>query len=351
MTSGINPIFSGVSSGLEFVLEIYYEYADHRQSEDGIPANDNGIFRQGIEAIVYHLPGMFEFEVAPIFRDAYRREGFDLRSLAPTGLNLLAQWPVKTRQLADYFLNTPKPLDLEVIPEDFLGHSAGGYSEYIFGLMRAMAMIEDMEGLEDFEKVRAIDRLYRGILLLVPELKEFSPGDFLVLGRRFLNSLLSVAGAPLNGIALTILGEIVHLILTALGREDLLGSMLKRTVNPIYDKIGLRPDHVIDIVFLSKVAPLDNFPTYGSLALAALLQLGLRLASPFKVRESEKGHDAIVRVEEALLHGPDIVFQNHDHLRMVESPEAAREQIIAMRNRRKKGPRLLTPAMVRTYLL
>jgi hypothetical protein len=277
-------------------LGVYYGAASHRLSSSSSDATVTGL------RPFHFFRGMMHFEPAAPFLGALRAHGFQpeiFRFSVSGENNLLRQWQENTADVLRHFIARPEALGQRPI---FCGHSAGGLTVYALAALAkggdASAIRQACPGLEDVP---------------LPALED--------LGRRLSDALFLSMASPLNGVRLTRVGRCVNRVFVEPELPLLLTGITTPYLEGFYRRVGRRPEVVIDANLVSN----DGRPVFhgGSFSKISgrFIQGGMRVFSPFL--DHGTVNDGIVPLDAALLSGPIQVFARFDHLKMVETSEAA----------------------------
>ncbi|HEX5036106.1 MAG TPA: hypothetical protein VFX30_03005 [bacterium] len=277
-------------------LGVYYGCASHRLSSSFSDATVTGL------RPLHFFRGMMHFEPASPFLGTLRAHGFQpevFRFPVSGEKNLLRQWQENTADVLRHFIAHPEAIGETPV---FCGHSAGGLTVYALAALakggNAAAVRATCPGLET-TSLSALEEL----------------------GRQLSDALFLTMASPLNGVRLTRVGRCVNKVLVEPRMPLLLSGITTPYLESLYRRIGRRPGEVIDANLVSN----DGRPAYHGGAVSKVsgrvIQGGMRVFSPFL--DHGTVNDGIVPLDAALLSGPIQVFAPFDHLKMVETSEAA----------------------------
>ncbi|HSA60220.1 MAG TPA: hypothetical protein VLJ37_11110 [bacterium] len=277
-------------------LGVYYGCASHR-SLPALP-DISAVDRRPI----HFLRGMLHFEPASPFLGTLRAYGFQpevFRFTREGERNRLREWRENTGDVLRHFIERPETLGERPV---FCGHSAGGLTVYT---VAALAKGGDVAAIRDE----------------CPGLEGVSLSALEALGRRLSEGLFVSLASPLRGVRLTRVGRCVNRVLVEPRLPLLLSGITAPNLEAFYGRVRRRPDEVIDANLVSN----DGTPAFHggcfSKISSLIIQGGMRVFSPFLDHGSV--NDGIVPMDSAVLRGPAQVFAGFDHLKLVETPEAA----------------------------
>jgi len=287
-------------------LTLYYENAAHRIGMAACPdPEDNPIGRP-----LVFFRGMLHFEPAAPYLETLEKSGFApaVFRFGPDGeLNHLRQWRENTVDAIRSLSTDSKLFERNPV---FVGHSAGGFTVYV---LAAMARGASLAGLQ-----RAL-----------PDLD--MPEDQLrALALRLRRGRFIAISSPLNGVHLTRTGRLVNRWAIEPRVPLLFSGITQRNVDRFYQKLGLTPDDVLDGNILSIDRPFSFHGGPTSVVSHAVIQGGMRVFSPFL--DHNTVNDGIVPLGSAFLEGPRQMLLHSDHLKLVETPEAARALVSLIQN-------------------
>lgn len=285
-----------VNSTFQLALANYYRTASHLFSVPLLPPPPVE------QHPLYFFRGMIHFEPAMPFLFTLKSEGYTPHVVLFSEKgeqNKLRQWPENTVDIIRYFIEREELLESKPV---FVGHSAGGLTAFVLGAMTKGASLAGLQnvlpGLESVPK----DKLRR----LAQALE----------GCRF----ISIA-TPFHGVRLNISGEIFNRTIVQPRKPLLLTGITQRNLQKFYREIGVHPKDVIHGNILSRSNKLILEGGLASQASNAVVHGALHLFLPFL--EHGDLSDGIVPAESAFLDGPQQVFLDLDHLRLIETVEAA----------------------------
>jgi hypothetical protein len=277
-------------------LGVYYGSAAHR-AINGLPEITDPSLRP-----LHFFRGMLHFEPGASYLSTLRAYGFDPRvfHFPEAGeRNLLRQWRENTGDAIRHFIHHPDALGERPV---FCGHSAGGLTVYT---LAALAKGGDPA---------AIRRE-------CPSLASVPLSSLVRLRENLSQALFVTIASPLQGVRLTRIGRCVNRFFIEPNVPLLFSGITRPNLRTFYDKVGRRPEAVIDANLVSR----DGTPAFHggcfSRVSSRVIQGGMRVFSPFL--DHEAVNDGIVPLDSAVLNGPRQVFVPLDHLKLVEMPEAA----------------------------
>lgn len=295
MFEGIATVANGV---VHHSLNVYYATATHRLIEmatDSTPLP---------ERPVVFFRSMMHFEPAAPYLETLRAGGLApaiFRFGAGAEKDHFRQWRENTVDAVRELIAHPEVLERRPI---FVGHSAGGFSVYV---LAALSKGARLAGLQE----------------VLPGLRDIPEGDLRTLADRLRRGLFITIGAPLNGVQLTRLGRLANRWIVEPRVPLLFSGITRPNVEEVYRKLGVRPKEVMDGNIVAIDRPLGH-GGQGSLASWAghiVVQGGMRLFSPFL--DHNTVNDGIVPLNAAFLEGVPQILLSMDHLKLVETPEAA----------------------------
>lgn len=308
--AALAAVANGAVSGS---LDLYYATATHRQAstEIIIPQAADPVFR-------------FSPEIEGNRFSQWRENTVDaIRGLIAHPETLERPWIFFRGMMhfkpAPPFLDTVNEgLTASAHPPIFIGHSAGGFTVYV---LAAMAKGANLAGLKE----------------VLPALGDIPDAALTDLAERLRTGLFIGVGAPLNGVQLTRAGRVANRLIVEPRVPLLFSGITRPNVEEVYRKLGKRPKEVMDGSVIATDHPfrLRGQGSLSSLAGHLVVQGGMRLFSPFL--DHNTVNDGIVPLYAAFLEGIPQVLLRMDHLKLVETPEAARAlvQLIARIERRE----------------
>ena len=224
--------------------------------------------------------------------------------------NHLRQWPHNTAEAIRHFIEHPETIGTHPI---LVGHSAGGFTVFVLG---AMAKGADLVAIRDS----------------LPGLRAIPLGRFEQLSRNLEQGLFISIASPFTGVKLTRTGRLLNRFVIQPRDTYFIRALTIPFVQTFYQKIGKRPEQVIDGNIVSDVAPPSMAQGPANFAVNLLIRGGLKVFSPFL--DHGKHHDGIVPIETARLEGVPELTLKMDHLDLVESEDAAQSllSLITMLN-------------------
>jgi pimeloyl-ACP methyl ester carboxylesterase len=277
-------------------LGVYYGCASHRSLPD-LPSISSVDRRP-----LHFFRGMLHFEPASPFLGTLRAYGFQpevFRFPREGEINRLRQWRENTGDVLRHFIESPDALGERPV---LCGHSAGGLTVYT---MAALAKGGNASAIRDE----------------CPGLEGVPTASLEALGARLAEALFVSIASPLQGVRLTRVGRCMNRLFVEPRLPLLLSGITAPNLEAYYRRVRRRPDQVIDANLVShNGTPAFHGGVFSKVS-SRVIQGGMRVFSPFLDHESV--NDGIVPLDAAVLHGPAQVFAAFDHLKLVETQEAA----------------------------
>jgi hypothetical protein len=278
-------------------LGVYYRHAAHRlTAADALPSLE-------AERPLHFFRGMLHFRPAAPFLDTLKVSGFRPRVFEfPSAgeRNFLRQWRENTADVVRHFVARPEALGERPV---FCGHSAGGLTVYTLAALAdggdVGAIRRECPGLTDVP-VAAMERLAE---------------------RLARDALFVTIASPHHGVRLTRVGRCVNRFVIEPRLPLLFSGITRPNLEAVHRRFRRRPEEVIDANLVSSVGTPSYHGGSVSRISSRVIQGGMRAFSPFL--DHECVNDGIVPLEAAVLDGPAQVFAPFDHLKLVETPEAA----------------------------
>ncbi len=292
MSTVLAHLASSVVSG---ALATYYGVAAHR-----FAAESEALIET--ERPLHFFRGMCHFEPGDPFVQTLEQAGLDLRIFRfdpRAEKSRVRQWRDNTADVIRHFIAHPEAIGEFPV---FVGHSAAGFTVYTLG---AIAKGGDLRAIRDF----------------LPGLQGVRLEEMEGLVEPLRDGLYLAIGAPLNGIEMNRPGAWVSQRIVEKRIPGLFADLTRERATQLYEAVGLQPAQVMDGILYSDTAPLALPGKPAAKVANAMIQGGMRFFSFFVYHN--RVNDGIVPVRAARIEGIPQRVLSLDHLRMVETTEAA----------------------------